>query len=98
MIVDIHAHYFAKEYIDLLMSIGGRSVPEAARALTAGQLRRDDVAGVAARLSPMDEAGVQVQGLFPAPRPPDAEKESDAAAAAAPIHAPDAREPQKNPG
>jgi aminocarboxymuconate-semialdehyde decarboxylase len=36
MIVDIHAHYFAKEYIDLLMRIGGRSVPEAARALTAG--------------------------------------------------------------
>src|SRR5262244_116837 len=82
MIVDIHAHYFAKEYIDLLMSIGGRSVPEAARALTAGQLRRDDVAGIAARLSQMDEAEVQMQVLSPAASPPYAEKEADAVEAA----------------
>ena len=31
MIVDIHAHYFPKEYNDLLLRIGGRSLPEAAR-------------------------------------------------------------------
>jgi hypothetical protein len=74
MIVDIHAHYFAKEYIDRLMSIGGRSVPEAARALTAGQLRRDDVSGIAARLSQMDEAEVQMQVLSPAASPPYAER------------------------
>ena len=31
MIVDIHAHYFPKAYNDLLLRIGGRSLPEAAR-------------------------------------------------------------------
>jgi hypothetical protein len=35
MIVDIHAHYFPKAYTDLLMRIGGRTLPEAARPLTA---------------------------------------------------------------
>ena len=28
MIVDIHAHYFPKAYIDTLLRIGGRSLPE----------------------------------------------------------------------
>ena len=31
MIVDIHAHYFPQAYNDILMRIGGRSLPEAAR-------------------------------------------------------------------
>ena len=29
MIVDVHAHYFPKPYIETLMRIGGRSLPEA---------------------------------------------------------------------
>jgi 6-methylsalicylate decarboxylase len=98
MIVDIHAHYFAKEYIDRLMSIGGRSVPEAARALTAGQLRRDDASGIAARLTQMDEAEVQMQVLSPAASPPYAEKESDAVAAARLINDTYAELAQKYPG
>ena len=40
MIVDIHAHYFPKEYNDLLVRIGGKSLPEAARAATARPMRR----------------------------------------------------------
>ena len=98
MIVDIHAHYFAKEYIDLLMSIGGRSVPEAARALTAGQLRRDDTSGIATRLQQMDEAEVQMQVLSPAASPPYAEKEADAVAAARLINDTYAELAQKYPG
>ena len=78
MIVDIHAHYFPKEYIDLLIRIGGRSLPEAARALTAGPARRDDTSGIAARLQQMDEAEVQLQVLSPAASPPYADKEADA--------------------
>ena len=35
MIVDIHAHYFPQAYTELLLRIGGRSLPEAARPLTA---------------------------------------------------------------
>jgi hypothetical protein len=40
MIVDIHAHYFPKAYTDLLMRIGGRTLPEAARLLNDRSLRR----------------------------------------------------------
>ena len=66
MIVDVHAHYFPKEYNDLLLRIGGRSLPEAARPATARPMRDDDPAGIAARLQQMDEAGVQLQVLSPA--------------------------------
>lgn len=31
MIVDVHAHYFPKDYNAILMRIGGRSLPESAR-------------------------------------------------------------------
>jgi len=31
MIVDLHAHYVPKSYNDILMRLGGRSLPEAAR-------------------------------------------------------------------
>ena len=82
MIVDIHAHYFPKAYNDLLVGIGGRSLPEAARALTARPMRHDDAAEIAARLERMDDAGVQMQVLSPAASPPYAEKEADAVAAA----------------
>src|SRR6266508_124200 len=82
MLVDIHAHYFPKEYNDLLLRIGGRSLPEAARPSTARPMRNDDLAGIATRLEQMAEAEVQMQILSPAASPPYAEKEADAVAAA----------------
>src|SRR5262245_12638392 len=82
MIVDVHAHYFPKEYNDLLLRIGGRSLPEAARAMTARPMRNDDLAGIAVRLAQMDEAGVRMQVLSPAASPPYADKEVDAVEAA----------------
>jgi predicted TIM-barrel fold metal-dependent hydrolase len=82
MIVDVHAHYFPTAYTDLLLRIGGRSLPEAARALTARRMRQDDAAGIPARLQQMDEAEVQMQVLSPAASPPYAEQEADAVAAA----------------
>jgi predicted TIM-barrel fold metal-dependent hydrolase len=82
MIVDIHAHYFPKAYNDILLRIGGRSLPEAARPGTARPLRADDPADIVTRLQQMDEAGVQMQVLSPAASPPYAEKEADAVAAA----------------
>ena len=82
MIVDIHAHYFPKAYNDKLVSIGGKSLPEAARALTARPMRNDAGAGIETRLSQMDDAGVSLQVLSPAASPPYAEKEADAVAAA----------------
>jgi len=82
MIVDIHAHYFPKAYNDTLVRIGGRSLPESARALTARPLRHDDPADIPERLAQMDDAGVQLQVLSPAASPPYAEKEADAVAAA----------------
>ncbi len=82
MIVDIHAHYFPKAYNDILVRIGGKSLPEAARALTARPMREDDGSGIPARLAQMDDAGVSMQVLSPAASPPYAEKEADAVAAA----------------
>ena len=82
MIVDIHAHYFPKAYNETLLRIGGRSLPESARALTARPLRHDDPADLPKRLAQMDDADVQLQVLSPAASPPYAEKEADAVAAA----------------
>ena len=83
MIVDIHAHYFPTGYMDLLMRIGGKSLPEAARPLTARPGGRPhDPNDIAIRLERMQDAGVQMQVLSPAASPPYAEKEADAVAAA----------------
>src|SRR5262249_18111886 len=100
MIVDIHAHYFPQSYMDLLVRIGGRSLPEAARPLTArpGPPRRDDASAIATRLQQMQEAEVQLQVLSPAASPPYAEKEADAVAAARLINDTYAELAQKHPG
>ena len=82
MIVDVHAHYFPKAYNALLLRIGGRSLPEAARPATARPMRDDEPSGIPARLQQMDEAGVQLQVLSPAASPPYAEKEAEAVEAA----------------
>src|ERR1043166_6171899 len=82
MIVDVHAHYFPQEYTDLLMRIGGRRLPGAARPRTARPMRQNDPAGILTRLQQMDEAEVQMQVLSPAASPPYADHEADAVAAA----------------
>jgi predicted TIM-barrel fold metal-dependent hydrolase len=98
MIVDVHAHYFPKEYTDLLIRIGGRTLPEAARPLTARPMRQDDPAGIQTRLQQMDEADVQMQVLSPAASPPYADKEADAVAAARLINDSYAALAQQYPG
>jgi predicted TIM-barrel fold metal-dependent hydrolase len=98
MIVDIHAHYFPQEYTDLLMRIGGRTLPEAARPLTARPMRQDAPAGMQTRLQQMDEAGVQMQVLSPAASPPYADREADAVAAARLINDSYAALAQQYPG
>jgi predicted TIM-barrel fold metal-dependent hydrolase len=98
MIVDIHAHYFPKAYNDTLLRIGGRSLPEAARTITARTLRNDDPSQIPTRLEQMDDAGVQLQVLSPAASPPYAEKEADAVAAARLINDSYAELAQKYPG
>jgi 6-methylsalicylate decarboxylase len=98
LIVDVHAHYFPKAYNDALMRIGGRSLPEAARAITARPMRDDDLSGIPLRLGQMDEAGVLMQVLSPAASPPYAEKEADAVAAARLVNDSYAELAQKYPG
>jgi predicted TIM-barrel fold metal-dependent hydrolase len=98
MIVDIHAHYFPEAYNDVLLRIGGRSLPEAARPSTARPIRNDDLSGIPTRLQQMDDAGVQLQVLSPAASPPYAEKEADAVEAARLINDSYAELAQKYPG
>src|SRR5439155_20330212 len=82
MIVALHAHYLPRANDAVLLRIGGRRLLEAARRISARPRREDDPAGIATRLKQMDEAGVQLQVLFPAASPPYAEKEADAVEAA----------------
>ena len=98
MIVDIHAHYFPKAYNDTLVRIGGRSLPESARAITARPMRNDDASQITTRLAQMDDAGVQMQVLSPAASPPYAETEADAVDAARLINDAYAELAQKHPG
>ena len=98
MIVDIHAHYFPRAYMDMLIRIGGRSLPEAARPITARPIREDDPSDIPTRLERMDDAGVQLQVLSPAASPPYAEKEADAVAAARFINDTYAELAAKHPG
>ncbi|HLF78798.1 MAG TPA: amidohydrolase family protein [Dehalococcoidia bacterium] len=83
MIVDVHAHYSSQRYNKTLLRIGGRSLPEAARANTRRQLRADDPNAMSERFERMQDAGVRLQVLSPAASPPYAEKETDAIEAAA---------------
>jgi predicted TIM-barrel fold metal-dependent hydrolase len=78
MIVDLHAHYSTQAYVETLMRIGGNSLPEAARALTARPMRPPDPNELEARFERMAKADVQMQVLSPAGSPPYAEKEADA--------------------
>jgi predicted TIM-barrel fold metal-dependent hydrolase len=78
MIVDLHAHHSSQAYIDTLMRIGGRSLPESARALTAGPTRPVDPNELTVRFERMADAGVELQVLSPAASPPYAEKVEDA--------------------
>src|SRR5256714_10285704 len=98
MIVDIHAHYFPKAYNDILLRIGGRSLPEAARPITARPMRHDDPSAIPTRVQQMDDAGVQLQVLSPAASPPYAEKEADAVTAAQLINDTYAQLAQQYPG
>ena len=82
-IVDLHAHYSPKEYYDVLMRIGGKSLPEAARGGWAGQsLRTNNPNDLAERFERMQDADVRLQVLSPAASPPYAEKQDDAVEAA----------------
>jgi 6-methylsalicylate decarboxylase len=76
MRIDVHAHYWTEDYLDLLAGLG-QADAGAARGLGAG-----DGAELEARLRLMDRAGVQVQVLSACPQVPygeDAEKAGEAA-------------------
>ncbi len=78
MIVDLHAHYSSQEYIDTLMRIGGKSLPEAARELTKRPMPPANPNDLEVRFERMREANVELQVLSPAGSPPYAEKLDDA--------------------
>jgi predicted TIM-barrel fold metal-dependent hydrolase len=82
MIVDLHAHYSPRPYVETLMRIGGPTLPESARSLTQRPLRMDEPGDLAERFERMADADVQMQVLSPAGSPPYAEKEQDAVEAA----------------
>ena len=76
MRIDVHAHYWTEDYIDLLVDLG-QAGAVMARGLGAG-----DGAESEARLRLMDRAGVQMQVLSACPQLPygeDAKKTARAA-------------------
>jgi len=76
MRIDIHAHYWTGDYLDLLAGLG-QAGAAAARGTGAG-----GGAELAARLRLMDQAGVQLQVLSACPQSPYAQDEKKAAQAA----------------
>jgi len=81
MIVDLHAHYFPKDYNTLLLRIGGRSLPEAARPITARRCARTIPRHRDA--SEADGRGRRAAaGALPGREPALREKEADAVEAA----------------
>jgi 6-methylsalicylate decarboxylase len=76
MRIDVHAHYWTDDYLDLLVALG-QTGAGAARGLGAG-----GGGELAARLALMDRAGVQMQVLSACPQTPyggDAKKAASAA-------------------
>jgi aminocarboxymuconate-semialdehyde decarboxylase len=76
MRIDVHAHYWTDDYLDLLVDLG-QAGADAARGIGAG-----GGAELAARLALMDRAGVQMQVLSACPQSPyggDARKAAGAA-------------------
>ena len=76
MRIDVHAHYWTDDYLDLLTNLG-QAGAVAARGLGAG-----GGAELAARLRLMDRAGVQLQVLSACPQSPYAQDGQKAAQAA----------------
>jgi predicted TIM-barrel fold metal-dependent hydrolase len=76
MRIDVHAHYWTEDYLDLLAGLG-RPDTGGARGLGAG-----GGAELAARLRLMDRAGVEMQVLSACPQSPWAEDAAKAVAAA----------------
>jgi aminocarboxymuconate-semialdehyde decarboxylase len=76
MRIDVHAHYWTDDYLDLLVDLG-KADASAARGLGAG-----GGAELAARLRLMDRAGVEIQVLSACPQVPYFEDGKKAARAA----------------
>jgi hypothetical protein len=76
MRIDVHAHYWTDDYLDLLADLG-KTDTGTQRGLGAG-----DGEELEARLRLMDRAGVDVQILSAAPQLPYAEDRDKAVAAA----------------
>jgi 6-methylsalicylate decarboxylase len=76
MRIDVHAHYWTEDYLDLLVDLG-KADAGAARGLGAG-----GGAELEARLRLMDHAGIEMQVLSASPQMPYAENKSKAARAA----------------
>jgi 6-methylsalicylate decarboxylase len=76
MRIDVHAHYWTEDYLDLLVDLG-KADAGAARGIGAG-----DGAELDARLRLMDRAGVEMQVLSACPQSPYSEDGKKAASAA----------------
>ncbi|MEV7007519.1 amidohydrolase family protein [Streptosporangium sp. NPDC051022] len=77
MRIDVHAHYFPTEYLDLLERYGSKDTA-VARGLCAG----DDEGDIDKRLRMMDDAGVDMQILSATPQLPTFTDEANAVEAA----------------
>src|SRR5579862_6053125 len=76
MRIDVHAHYWTEDYLELLVDLGKGD------ARAAGGLGAGDGAELDARLRLMDRAGVEVQVLSAAPQMPYSDDPDKAARAA----------------